>query len=171
MRDWRQIVTLILAVAAGAFLLGLGYWYGTASSGQKLEQAKTDADRFNREAAKQKAINTRLLNEIEQLRSPMTNPVARPTPAQEEEFADIKGRILRRGEAVLLLGGDLIITLEAVGNKPPMARLRLQNAVGRRGVAVLEPGGEAKVKAGGRTYRLILKKVNTSSAIIALLAM
>ena len=168
MRDWRQILAMVLAVAAGAALLGLGYWYGSVSCGQRLEQAKADADRFNREAAKQKAINARLLSEMEQLRQAMT--AARPTPEAGQAFEDIKGRVLRRGEAALLLGGDLIVTLEAIADYPPRARLRLQDAEGRRGVAVLEPGGEAKIKAAGRTYRLILKKVTTGSVIIALLA-
>ncbi len=170
MRDWRQIVAMVLAVAAGAALLGLGYWYGSVSCGQRLEQAKADADRFNREAANQKAINARLLTEMDQLRQAMTATKAKPTPDAGQEFEDIKGRVLRRGEAALLLGGDLIVTLEAIADYPPRARLRLQDAEGRRGVAVLEPGGEAKIKAAGRTYRLILKKVTTGSVIIALLA-
>lgn len=170
MRDFRQILAMILAIAASAALLGLGYWYGTVAGSQKLDQAKADADRFNREAAKQKAINARLTNEMAELRLALSGPQATATTEPEGVHADIKGRVLRKGEAVLLLGGDLIVTLEAIHSSPPAARLRIQNAAGRRGIAVLKPGGEARVKAGGRTYRLILKKVTTGSAIIALLA-
>lgn len=171
MSQQRQaVLSAALAVLAAAVLLGLGYWLGQESADGRLAEAKAEADRFNRQAARQSAVNTQLLGRAEELERRLAQAEAALARAsQNPEDLGVKSRLLRHGEAAILLGGALVATLRGVIQDPPQARIALQNADGQMGQALLEPGGEALIRVNGQVWRLILKKVSGGSATIALL--
>ncbi|WP_449247086.1 hypothetical protein [Desulfarculus baarsii] len=165
--DARKAQAWALALVAAAVLIGLGYWLGGEAAQERLNLALADADHYNRQAARQAAINTQLQNRLTELERLLARSLAvtEAGPAQE-----VKSRLLRRGQAVILLGGALVATLEDVTLEPAMARIGLQNAGGEKGRAELAVGAETLIRASGRVYRLVLKKVTVNSATIALLA-
>ncbi|MCA1990230.1 MAG: hypothetical protein LDL07_13985 [Desulfarculus sp.] len=167
---WRRpagawLATLVLA----ALLLGLGYELADHRLAPDLNDARLaaslEANRANRLAQENQRLEQRL-NEAEAR-------LAAKTAAPGSEEGEAEGpasRVIHRGEAALLLGGRLVVTLEGIAPEREAALLRVKVLGGQEGSTRLAPGGDARFRLDGKVYHLLLKKILTNSVIVTLLA-
>lgn len=157
--------TVALAAAAGLLALGWGlahdYYAGEMQRWQ--EKAAHEASRANRLAAEARRMEERLALSRRQGEE-------RLRPAEKAEPARPKAvhKVLHRGQAAVLLGGRVVLTLEKVTASPKRVRVRVKVLDGREGVAVLGPGQNVSFRLGRRLYHLVVKQVHTSSATFAI---
>lgn len=167
---WRRpagawLITLVLA----ALLLGLGYEWADHRLAPELNDARLaaslEANRANRLAQENQRLEQRL-NEAE---ARLAARAAAPG-AEEAEAEGPSSRVIHRGEAALLLGGRLVVTLEAIAPEREAAQLRVKVLGGQEGATSLAPGGDARFRLDGKIYHLLLKKILTNAVIVTLLA-
>jgi hypothetical protein len=159
----------LATLGVAALLLALGYEAASQRLEPQLEQAR-------RELAEQTTRANRLAAETQSLESRLSQAQARleaGRPASREEEALAEGeeaaaRLVRRGEAALLLDGRLTVQLEALLSGPRRAVLRVKVVGGQEGARVLAPGQDMEIKIDGRTWRLTLRRILASSILFSL---
>lgn len=167
----RPVGIWALTLLAAAILLGVGFETGfRLFSPQLLEAQKEAADeasRANRLEAENESMERRLLRAQGELDACRAAAGEAAPPADQGGQAN---RLLRKGEAVLLLSGRLVVTLEGVVRDPDRAVLKFQALDGRAGTKVLQTGQHVTVRVDGRNWRLLLRKVFGNSASFSLSA-
>ena len=166
---WRRPAGLwLITLALAALLLGLGHELADYRLAPELTEARLaaslEATRANRLALENQRLEQRLAEAQARL-------AARAGSDQPEE-AEAQGpasRVLHRGEAALLLGGRLVVTLEAIGPEREAAQLRVKVLGGQEGATRLAPGGDARFRLDGKVYHLLLKKILANAVIVTLL--
>lgn len=163
----RPAGALVVTLALAALLLGLGYELADHRLGPELNDARLaaslEANRANRLAQENQRLEQRL-NEAE------ARLAARSAAPEEAEAQGPASRVIHRGEAALLLGGRLVVTLEAIAPEREAAQIRVKVLGGQEGITSLAPGGDARFRLDGKVYHLLLKKILTNSVLITLLA-
>jgi len=166
---WRRpagagLITLVLA----ALLLGLGYELADHRLAPELSDARLaaslEANRANRLAQENQRLERRLAEAEARLATKTATP-----GSEEGEAAGPTSRVIHRGEAALLLGGRLVVTLEAIAPEREAAQIRVKVLGGQEGATSLAPGGDARFRLDGKVYHLLLKKILANSVIITLL--
>lgn len=159
------LATLVVA----ALLLGLGYEAASHRLEPQLEQAR-------RELAEQTTRANRLAVENQSLESRLSQAQARldaGRAASREETGLAEGeeaaaRLVRQGEAAVLLDGRLTVHLEALLSGPRRAVLRVKVTGGQEGAKALAAGQDLEIRVDGRTWRLTLRRILASSVLFSL---
>jgi hypothetical protein len=161
----------LLAGAGAALLLAVGWWLGREDLAGRLGRAQAriaaEASRANRLAAEHRRLEKRLARAQSSLEK--CRGGGGEAPAPPEEPSEARSRLLHEGQAAVLMDGKLVITLEAIGDRPRRARIRVRVVDGKEGVARLGPGGEVSFAVEGRRLRLVVKRLHASSASVLLL--
>lgn len=168
---WRgRAAAGIIALAAASLLLFLGYQLGSRARQRQVELARLEAMRQADRAGRLLALNRSLEKRLAACRTARTRRAQRTAPAQPGK-AGRERRTLHRGRAVPVLGGELVLTLEAIStSRPRRARIRVQVRGGRQGVVVLRAGSSVGIRLpGDKGCRLLVKALHASSASVVLL--
>ena len=78
-------------------------------------------------------------------------------------------RLLHQGEAVVLLGGRVVVALEGLSPDRRQALLRVRVVGGRQSKASLPAGSDLALELEGRPWRLLLKRIHANSVSFTLL--
>lgn len=159
----------LATLGVAALLLGLGYEAAWQRLEPQLEQSRRElaeqASRANRLAAENQRLETRLSQAQGRLE-------AGRGPVREEEALlegeEAAARLVRRGEAAVLLDGRLTVQLEALLSGPRRAVLRVKVAGGLESSKVLAAGQEIEIKVDERHWRLTLRRILASSILFSL---
>lgn len=160
----QWFVTLILA----AVLVGLGYDLARRELVPDLEQA-------HREAAREASRANLLASENQRLEQRLADAEARlaargPGPAALAEAPGAVSRVLHRDEAVLVLGGRLVLILEDISPDRTQAVIQVKAlGDGREERMRLKAGGDVRLRLEGRIYHVVLKKILTNSVLVTVL--
>ncbi len=161
MRTRAGAWAVALLAAAGLLAIGFGlasdYYTGELIRWQ--EKATRAEIRANRLAAEFKQKDGRLSMGQELTPRQRKAGSAQPQTVVSE---------LSLGQASVLLGGRVVLTLERLNQSAQRARVRV-NVNGREGVAIVSPGNNVSFRVEGTLYQLVLKQTQTSSATIALI--
>lgn len=164
----HPLTALVVALVAAAGLLWLGWDLGRRWERPRLEKAQRDAlaqaDRAGRLAAQLQSLEARLAR----LQGELAACRGREGEARPPRPGGGERRMVVRGQAVTFLGGRLVVALEELGGSPRRAVLALQVPGGRRGRAVLRPGGSVELRLEGRRWRLKLLRMHTNSVSLGL---
>ncbi|MFH1059744.1 MAG: hypothetical protein V1797_13850 [Pseudomonadota bacterium] len=160
----QWIVTLVLA----AVLVGLGYDLARRELLPDLQeaqrQAATEASRANRLLAENQRLEQRLGDAESRLASRGLGPAA------PVEVPGAVSRVLHRDEAVLVLGGRLVLILEEISADRLQAAIKVKVLGGGREEGMrLRAGGDVRLRLEGRIYHVVLKKILTNSVIVTVL--
>ena len=177
----RPLGLWLLTLAVAVVLLGLGYNLARQGLEPQLKEAKeqlaAERSRANQLAALNQSLEARLDQAeagLSQRPAPpprIEEPPSRPEPEPPGEGDAPASRVLQlhRGEAAVLLDGQLVLTLEGFSQGRRQAQLTVRLAGGQESPASLAPGGELRLRLGERSYRLLVRKIVSNSIVYSLL--
>jgi hypothetical protein len=167
MLDWimrTKTGAWIVALLAAAGLLAIGF--GLAS-----DYYEGELKRWQEKAGLAESRAIRLQAELGQSNQRQTLGSERP----QGQSGPIKGQPetvdseLHLGQAMVVLEGRVVITLEKIDSAARKARVRVKVLGGREGVAIMGAGDNVSFRVDGTLYHLVLKQTLRSSATIALI--
>ncbi|MCB2186498.1 MAG: hypothetical protein KQJ78_08780 [Deltaproteobacteria bacterium] len=167
----RPLGAWTLTLGAGALLFFLGLHTGRALRGPELarfqEDAVREAERASRLDALNRSLEQRLAGlegQVKTLERETAGGVPLPVPPAKGQVRD---QVVRLGEAVVLVGGQVILTVEEIRTAPARVKIRLKSPEGKEGVAVLKPGGQVNLKLPQGLFALVLQRVEPRAVTVA----
>lgn len=161
---------LLATLGLAALLLALGYEAADQGMGSQLRQARKElaqeSSRANRLAQENQQTEARLASALAQLEA--RGGQGSPPADGSLEGEGVRGRVLHRGETLVVLEGKLSLTLEAILQNPRRALFRIQAMGQPAQEAALAPGQEQRIKMTGQAQRLVLTGIHLSSVSLAL---
>jgi hypothetical protein len=159
----------LATLGVATLLLGLGYEAAWQGLEPQLELAQRElaeqTTRANRLAAENQSLESRLSQAQARLEAGRPRSRDEDILAEGEEAA---ARLVRQGEAALLLDGQVTVQLEALLSGPRRAVLRVKVAGGQEATKVLAPGQDMEIRVNGRAWRLTLRRILASSMLFSL---
>lgn len=153
-----------------ALLLALGYEAADQRLGVELRQTRKElaqeSSRANRLAQESQQTESRLASALAQLEA--RGGQGAPPPDGSLEGEGVRGRVLHRGETLVVLEGKVALTLEAILMNPRRALLRIQVTGQPPAEAALAPGQETRFRLAGHFQRLTLLGIHLSSVSLAI---